>query len=205
MSDEMMRSAQLPLNQYPSTYAAVQRIVELEAEIAALKAKHVATPSSHPEIPDNSQPVARVAGYSGGRCVIDAALAAPEPQPVVWQERQVMSERDDYMTRIRAQSYMEQHYKWRENIAVIPFIKFPSDWGVQIIGPFSGAQSRFRVRLPNGEEKSVYLDMDGSLGYFCDDEGNTAPYWEVYPVDGDVGRCAMNETDELIRLIGEPR
>ena len=238
--------------------AAVQRIVELEAEIAALKAKHVATPSSHPEIPDNSQPVARVAGYSGGRCVIepldgksvfstgmavytrgmrelsdeeiiavadamdqfslmlqdeivrfarailDAALAA-EPQPVVWQERQVMSERDDYMTRIRAQSYMEQHYKWRENIAVIPFIKFPSDWGVQIIGPFSGAQSRFRVRLPNGEEKSVYLDMDGSLGYFCDDEGNTAPYWEVYPVDGDVGRCAMNETDELIRLIGEPR
>ena len=137
--------------------------------------------------------------------ILDAALAAPEPQPVVWQERQVMSERDDYMTRIRAQSYMEQHYKWRENIAVIPFIKFPSDWGVQIIGPFSGAQSRFRVRLPNGEEKSVYLDMDGSLGYFCDDEGNTAPYWEVYPVDGDVGRCAMNETDELIRLIGEPR
>ena len=51
--------------------AAVQRIVELEAEIAALKAKHVATPSSHPEIPDNSQPVARVAGYSGGRCVIE--------------------------------------------------------------------------------------------------------------------------------------
>ena len=71
MGDEMMRSAQLPLNQYPSTYAAVQRIVELEAEIAALKAKHVATPSSHPEIPDNSQPVARVAGYSGGRCVIE--------------------------------------------------------------------------------------------------------------------------------------
>ena len=71
MSDEMMRSAQLPLNQYPSTYAAVQRIVELEAEIAALKAKHVATPSSHPEIPDNSKPVARVTGYYGGRCVIE--------------------------------------------------------------------------------------------------------------------------------------
>ena len=71
MSDEMMRSAKFPLNQYPSTYAAVQRIVELEAEIAALKAKHVATPSSHPEIPDNSKPVARVTGYYGGRCVIE--------------------------------------------------------------------------------------------------------------------------------------
>ncbi len=32
---------------------------------------HVATPSSHPEIPDNSQPVARVTGYYGGRCVIE--------------------------------------------------------------------------------------------------------------------------------------
>ena len=51
--------------------AAVQRIVELEAEIAALKAKHVATPSSHPEIPDNSKPVARVTGYYGGCCVIE--------------------------------------------------------------------------------------------------------------------------------------
>ena len=32
---------------------------------------HVATPFSHPEIPDNSQPVARVTGYYGGRCVIE--------------------------------------------------------------------------------------------------------------------------------------
>ena len=71
MSNEMMRSAQLPLNQYPSTYAAVQRIVELEAEIAALKAKPVAVPVSYPEIPDNSQPVAHVTGYYGGRCVIE--------------------------------------------------------------------------------------------------------------------------------------
>lgn len=113
--------------------------------------------------------------------------------------------KDDYMERIRAMSLIEHHYQWRENIAVIPFIKFPSDWAIQMIGPFSGAQARFRVRLPNGEEKSVYLDMDGSLGYFCDDDGEPAPYWEVYPVDGDTGRADLNDTDELIRLIGEQR
>jgi len=112
---------------------------------------------------------------------------------------------DDYIKRIESLSYMEKHYQWRENIAVIPFIKFPADWGIQMIGPFSGAQARFRVRLPDGEEKSVYLDMHNELGYFCDDDGEPAPYWEVYPVDGDTGRAALNDTDELIRLIGEQR
>ena len=62
-----------------------RELLELAAKAAL--AKHVATPSSHPEIPDNSKPVARVTGYSGGRCVIDAALAAPEQQPRAWMRK----------------------------------------------------------------------------------------------------------------------
>ena len=58
----------------------------IEAAKAAL-AKPVAVPVSYPEIPDNSKPVARVTGYSGGRCVIDAALAAPEQQPRAWMRK----------------------------------------------------------------------------------------------------------------------
>ncbi len=62
-----------------------RELLELAAKAAL--AKHVATPSSHPEIPDNSKPVARVTGYSGGRCVIDAALAAEPQQPVAYRQK----------------------------------------------------------------------------------------------------------------------
>jgi len=110
---------------------------------------------------------------------------------------------DNARDRANALVYMEKRYKWRENIGVIPFIKFPADWEIQIIGPFSGAQCRFRVRRPDHEVKSVYLDMNCELGYFCDADGNEAAYWEVYPVDGDIGRCGINEVDQLLDLIRE--
>ena len=57
--------------------------------------------------------------------ILDAALAAPEPQPVVWQERQVMSERDDkfkwgawypcnYNDKQVAKARLTStHYEWR--------------------------------------------------------------------------------------------
>jgi hypothetical protein len=93
---------------------------------------------------------------------------------------------------------VEEEQKWREEIARIPHLKFPQHWAVKIIPPFGDAVVRFRVQVEGHEdEKSVYLDTRGSLGYWADDK----PYWEVYPYQGDVGRCDISDTEELFRMI----
>ena len=68
------------------------------------------------------------------------------------------------------QFYMERHKieqgdRWREIIPQIPFIPFPAGWQVRVIPPFGGLQARFQVRLPDGQEKSVYLDFYDRAGY----------------------------------------
>jgi hypothetical protein len=95
---------------------------------------------------------------------------------------------------------VEDAQNWREEVLSLPFIPFPAGWQVQIIPPFADAVVRFRVRLPSGTEKSVYLDKRNSLGYW-----NTVGegYWEVYPYRGDVGRCDTNDIPELLRMIGD--
>ena len=92
---------------------------------------------------------------------------------------------------------IEKQDKWRESINTIPFVSFPADWSVQVIPPFGGAMARFRVKLPSGATKSVYLDFYDRIGYYGE------PYWEVYPVGDDVGRCDMADTAELLRLIAD--
>lgn len=93
---------------------------------------------------------------------------------------------------------VEADEKWREIAGEIPFIKFPADWTVAVIPPFAGALARFRVKLPDGREKSIYLDFYDRLGYVGQ------PYWEIYPVLGDVERCLLNETDKLLAAIAAP-
>ena len=83
---------------------------------------------------------------------------------------------------------------WREWGDKIPALQFDPEWMVKIIPPFTGAMVRFMVRSGD-KTASVYLDCHDSLG--CMGE----PYWEVYPIDGDTGRCLMAETDELMALI----
>ena len=100
-------------------------------------------------------------------------------------------------------SKIESAEKWREAINVIPFVKFPADWLVQVIPPFAGAIARFRVKLPSGTVKSVYLDFYGRLGYYCNDDGSDKEYWEVYPYQDDVGRCDMADTDTLLEMIAD--
>lgn len=95
---------------------------------------------------------------------------------------------------------IEEQQKWLGEITNIPFIQFPSDWKVQIIPPFGDAVVRFRVELPTGQNRSVYLDGRNSLG-FWDLVGSY--YWEVYPYRGDTGRCSMQEIPELLRMIGD--
>jgi hypothetical protein len=105
---------------------------------------------------------------------------------------------DDVMERYK----IENKQKWREEIETMPWITFPADWKIQIIPPFGDAVVRFRVTLPSGEYRSVYLDSRCSLGAVLDENG-PIPYWEVYPYRGDVGRCLKAEVEELLRMIGD--
>jgi hypothetical protein len=60
--------------------------------------------------------------------------------------------------------------------------------------------ARFRVRLPDHspiDDVSVYLDCYDRIGFFG------APYWEVYPYHGDVGRCRMADIDKLLEMIAD--
>lgn len=86
-----------------------------------------------------------------------------------------------------------EHSKWLKEI---PYISFPSEWKVQVSPPFARAVVRFRVRH-NDKEVSVYLDCYDYLGCYGE------PYWEVYPYEDDVFRCAMNDVESLLKAIEE--
>lgn len=98
---------------------------------------------------------------------------------------------------------LNQHYKiekdddWEGWCEKIPYIPFKKDWEVKVIPPFGGLQARFWVRLRGDDDRnvSVYLDCYERSGFF------DQPYWEVYPYMDDIGRCAMNDVDQLIEMI----
>ena len=95
---------------------------------------------------------------------------------------------------------VEADQDWKGEIARIPWLHFRGDWQVRIIPPFADAVIRFQVILPSGTLKSVYMDSRHSLGMW----GNLStpePYWEVYPYQGDVGRCALDDTIMLMEMI----
>lgn len=93
---------------------------------------------------------------------------------------------------------VENHEGWRDSIDSIPYLSFPSEWQIKVIPPFSGAMVRFMVKLPTGVSKSVYADFHDALGAYG------KPYWEVYPVDDDIGRCDISDTETLLQLIETP-
>ena len=103
------------------------------------------------------------------------------------------------MTRLE----IETKQDWQGKVDTIPFIKFPSDWEIQIIPPFGDATVRFRVKLPDGREKSIYLDYENNLGFWVKD-GKQKPYWEVYPYMGDVARCDEHDIKSLLQFISDP-
>ena len=76
---------------------------------------------------------------------------------------------------------VEEIMEYRKWVGEIPFIKFPSDWEVQIIPPFGGAVARFCVKKGD-KQVSIYLDCYERLGIFGE------PYWEIYPYEDDVFR-----------------
>ncbi len=91
-----------------------------------------------------------------------------------------------------------EHTKWIEKI---PYISFPSEWQVQVIPPFGGAIVRFRIKHPNENYVSVYLDGYDLLGIYYTEENGFEPYWEICPYEDDVYRCKMNDTNELLEAI----
>lgn len=107
------------------------------------------------------------------------------------------------MDQIMERYQIENKQKWREEIETMPWITFPADWKVQIIPPFGDAVIRFRVTLPSGAVRSVYLDARCSLGYWRGEEMEPLPYWEVYPHRGDVGRCDKENVAELLTMIAD--
>lgn len=98
---------------------------------------------------------------------------------------------------------VEQEQRWQDEVARLPWIQFPSDWKVKVIPPYGDAVVRFLVTLPDGKEKSVYHDSRASLGLYFGDGDELIPYWEVYPVNGDIGRCGTDEVELLLEMIAE--
>ena len=79
-----------------------------------------------------------------------------------------------------------------------PFIPFKNDWDVLFTAPFYGASARFRIAKRGGgleNSVSVYLDRFGMLGAV------DHPYWELFPYDGDVFRCDMDDVESLVEAI----
>ena len=97
--------------------------------------------------------------------------------------------------------HVEQQQDWKGEIVRIPWLHFRGDWQVRIIPPFADAVIRFQVVLPSGTLKSVYMDSRNSLGFWGSDMNTPEPYWEVYPYQGDVGRCDINDTIMLMEMI----
>lgn len=97
--------------------------------------------------------------------------------------------------KFRLSAKMDTEFEWRKWGAEIPYIKFPESWEVKIIPPFTGAIIRFRIKKNAKEDISVYLDCYDMLGMYGE------PYWEVYPVNGDVERIKMSDVKELIATI----
>jgi hypothetical protein len=95
---------------------------------------------------------------------------------------------------------MEATLKWRERSFEMPFFEVPQGYSISVTPPFSGADARFRVRRPDGEETSIYCDFYGNLGSWRS-LNNPEPYWEVYPYAGDVGRCDVSDTETLWKMI----
>lgn len=100
----------------------------------------------------------------------------------------------------RTRYNIEEQQDWRCEIDRLPWIQFPSSWKVKVIPPYGDAVVRFHVKLPNGAEKSVYCDSRNSLGFYTNPP---TPYWEVYPYNDDVGRCAVDDVAGLLEMIRE--
>ena len=105
---------------------------------------------------------------------------------------------DTYVDDVMKRYAVERADDWMGWISKIPFLpEMPSGFQIKVIPPFGGALVRFQVQKPGNHVVSVYLDVADRLGCYG------APYWEVHPYFGDVGRCDMDNVSELVKMIGD--
>lgn len=89
----------------------------------------------------------------------------------------------------------EEKEDWRGMCRVIPPIQFPAHWIIKLMMPFGGACARFMASLDNENWISVYFDAFDRLGFVG------RPYWEIYPIEGDIERFIVGEEDQLLKKI----
>lgn len=94
--------------------------------------------------------------------------------------------------------------KWEKEIAARAiadrpvFFTLPVGFEIAIIPPFSGATGRFLIRKTGGGDTdfiSVLIDHHNMLGYFGQ------PYFEAYPIAGDIQRWPLNQSEEMIAAV----
>lgn len=95
---------------------------------------------------------------------------------------------------------VENFEKWHNWADKMPYIRFKENWDVKIIPPFEGALSRFVVSK-GSKSVSVYFDAYSKLGWMVDDNGDSIPYFEAYPIEGDTRRYSLNEVDTMMQDI----
>ena len=108
----------------------------------------------------------------------------------------------DNFEKSKASYNVSKKMEWSKWMGEIPYIEWPQGWLVKAVPPFAGAVIRYWVTKKNLKGNiSVYLDCYNILGIYSFDK--LEPYWEIYPYDGDIYRCGMNETNELLKHIEE--
>jgi hypothetical protein len=101
----------------------------------------------------------------------------------------------------RKRKEVEAEQGWVEEADTIPFIQFPADWQIKIMPPYYDVVIRYKIKLPSGVVKSVFLDSRCSLSDHFDQNGRPLSYWEVFPVGKKYGQCGKLDVDMLIKLI----
>jgi hypothetical protein len=93
---------------------------------------------------------------------------------------------------------VEKEQDWVASNNNVPILTIPEGVKIQILMPTNNATVRFFAFLPDGTRKSIYWDDKGALAAM------DKPYWEVYPVNGDVSRHYADDEDGLWEAIKAP-
>ena len=176
MSDQKMNSAELALELVTRVSKAQTEDEQMSLLMDVLDGKDWRADSKYPEIEKLKNEIARLNEVIEGYKARNALL-----------ERQ-------FDWRIACYRMEEE---WRD--VEIPYLKFPSDWEVQITPPFTGAIARFKVRYRcHHHWISVYLDNKNRLGLYGDGD----PYWEIFPNEMEQNeRFAVSDGEGLIEAL----
>lgn len=93
---------------------------------------------------------------------------------------------------------VEKLFEWDKWFRELPYLDFDKDWLVRAVPAYHTGIIRYHIKHKKKPcaHVSIYFDAYDRAGSM-----DMKPYWEVYPYDGDIFRCYMNETDLLLAAI----